>query len=821
MSEKTVGGPSESDLTLDGGGVPPPHSVEEIPREIGGFRILGKLGEGGMGIVYEAEQTNPSRRVALKIVRGGRFVDEQYLRMFRREAETLARLVHPNIAAIYEVGRTDDGQHFFTMELVSGQSLRSYVRERLGGRAPTREQLRDRLRLFDTICRAVNHAHQRGVIHRDLKPTNIVVTESGDVKILDFGLARITDADVAAATVMSEIGTIRGTLPYMSPEQSRGDSRDIDSRTDVYSLGVIMYEILSGALPYETESVSMVQALRAISEETPRAMKTAEGGEGLDEDLQTIVGKALEKEPERRYQSASGLADDVERYLASQPILAHPPSAIYQLRKLVARHKLSFAAAAAIALSLVALAVTLVVYGARVRTERDRAEIEAAKASAINVFLKDALGAADPWSKGSRNVTLLDALRQAQQKAHTAFLHQPLIEAAVLQTIGVTFANLAEFGEAEKALSRALALRSAAAGARSAEAAESWTEIAKTSLLQGKADDAEKAAREALNITRGLHDARSLETAAAMNVLSDALRVKGKFPEARSLGEQALRISRAQAPGARTAMTEARTALAGRAARTMDYRRVEIDAFRVLGGVALDQDESKPEEAFMRERLALARALHPDKNMEIAEALDDYGVALTNVGDFPGAERAFLEAIEIEHAILGDDHPAMATTRENLGNVYFREKKYDQTARNLEIVLAMRRKALGEDSEPVARTLANMGAVYMTSGNLEAAARTYPEAVERLTRTLGPEHPDVAHVLTSMGELFIKQKRYAEGEPALLRALEVRRKVFGEAHLRTQRTIKDLGDLYEGWGKPAQAKAWRGKLVPPAAKPAS
>ena len=176
-----------------------------------------------MGIVYEAEQRSPHRRVALKVVRAGHFVDEQYLRMFRRETETLARLTHPNIAALYEAGRTDDGQHFFTMELALGETLAAWARQHLGGDHPDPAQLRERLRLFVTVCQAVNYAHQRGVVHRDLKPANIVVTDAGP-KILDFGLARITDADVAAATVMTEVGAIQGTLPYMSPEQARGDS---------------------------------------------------------------------------------------------------------------------------------------------------------------------------------------------------------------------------------------------------------------------------------------------------------------------------------------------------------------------------------------------------------------------------------------------------------------------------------------------------------------------------------------------------------------------------------------------------------------------
>jgi tetratricopeptide (TPR) repeat protein len=414
-----------------------------------------------MGAVYEAEQERPYRKVALKVIKAA-WAQPDLLRRFAQESMALGRLQHPGIAQIYESGTAETSfglQPYFSMELIHGAPLTEYADAH-------RLDLRKRLSLVQQVCDAVEHAHQRGIIHRDLKPANILVDEHGQPKVLDFGLARVTDSD-AQATRQTDMGQVLGTLAYMSPEQVQGDLLEVDTRTDVYSLGVILYELLAGKGPYEIGR-TLPDAVATILRSDPRPLASI--SRAYRGDVDTIVSKALEKNKERRYASAASLAEDIRRYLDDQPIVARPPSTGYQLQKFVLRHKALVAGTAAVflALSLGVVAATW---------QAIRARREAARATAMNSFMTQMLTAADPQEDGSKDVTVAELLLQASEKADKTLQGQPEVEADARMMLGATFYSLGKLDQSLKELKRAVALRESGVGKNTDAHAQALREL--------------------------------------------------------------------------------------------------------------------------------------------------------------------------------------------------------------------------------------------------------------------------------------------------------------------------------------------------------
>ena len=379
-----------------------------IGTKIGSCTIKRIIGSGGMGTVYEAVQENPRRRIALKMMKRG-ITSRSATRRFEFESQTLARLKHQGVAQIYEAGTHDDGSGgvpYFVMEYVaSAKTITQYADDKKLG-------TRDRLALFSKVCDAVQHGHLKGIVHRDLKPGNILVDSNGQPKVIDFGVARSTDSDLAVTTLQTDVGQLIGTLHYMSPEQCEADPLDIDARTDVYALGVVLYELLIGKTPYHIHRMAIHEAVRIIREEEPTKLSTVD--RHLRGDIETIAMKALEKDRDRRYQSATALEEDIQHYLSDEPISARPPGAIDYLKRFARKHTAAAIGIAAVFVVLLGSVVAISIYA--VEAERQRVVAEASqqeaiqektRAEAVKDFVTTMLSSVDPRTAGAMDKKLM------------------------------------------------------------------------------------------------------------------------------------------------------------------------------------------------------------------------------------------------------------------------------------------------------------------------------------------------------------------------------------------------------------------------------
>ena len=778
-------------------------TVGSLPASFAGYQILREVHRGGQGVVYQAIQSSTKRMVALKVLREGVFATPGEQARFEREVEILGQLNHPNIVAIHDRAHVA-GRHYFVMDYIQGEPLDTWL-------AKGTHAVEETLRLFAKICHAVNAAHLLGFTHRDLKPGNIRVDERGEPHILDFGLARVAlgpESPDSGTPAMTLTGQFIGSVPWASPEQAEGMPAKIDLRTDVYSLGVILYQMLTGAFPYKTTGNMHDVLARIIQAEPVRPRKLRQS---INDEVETIVLKCLSKERERRYQSAGELARDVDRYLAGDPVEAKRDSALYVLRKQLGRYRLPVAVGVAFLLVLLAgAAVSLGLWRQAVaerasaeqarldaedrraaaeasevtaRAETARADREAAAArkqaaiaEAERVLISEMLAKADRGgAHGDPTVTVRELMDRAARELATAQTpYAPEVEAALRATIGRTYVALGLFNQAEPHLRAALELRRSVFGEKHLGVAESLEAVALLAQSRGDYAGAEPLFREVLETRRELLGEEHAAVATSLNHLGALLKDKGDYAAAEPLLIQALDLTR----------------------RLYGDGSVDVAASQSnLAALLREKGDYAQAAALLRDALAVLRKFKGDEDPHVAADLSNLAMVVRRQGNLAEAETLYRQALALQRKLVGDEHPSVATIMGNLGGVLQVEGQYAEAEALLTAALEMDRRLFGDTSPAIAADLNNLAELRRVTGDFAAAEPLYREALALQRDLFGDEHGVVAATLNNLGLLLLAKGDFAAAEPLLREALALFRKVFGDEHPRVATSLNNLARL--------------------------
>jgi serine/threonine protein kinase/tetratricopeptide (TPR) repeat protein len=764
---------------------------------LGPYQIVQLIAEGGMGAVYQAVRVDDLYRklVAVKIVRNCTYGDHA-LKRFETERQILAHFDHASIVKLLDAGTTLHGRPYFIMDFIVGQQIDVWCDQR---RLPTRR----RLELFLKVCEGVEYAHRHLVVHRDLKPGNILVTEDGEPKLLDFGIAKILDDDMLTGSSANTVTVLRMMTPeYASPEQVRGEP--VSTATDVYSLGVLVYELLTGHRPYQLKGRVPHEAAEVICQYDPLRPSTAvrrtepadpeTGAEAitpesvsatrdgrpsrlrraLTGDLDRIVLKALEKQPSCRYPSVEKFADDIRRHLEGRAVEARGVPWGYRAGKFVRRHKTAVAATALVALSVIAGFVATT-------RERDRADSEAAIARAANDFLHDLLAQASPSVQAQPNIKpdpdlrVRTALDRAAARIAGKFDRQPLVEASIRQTIGDTYVDLGLYPEAQGQIELALDLRHRVLGDAHRDTLTSMQKLAIADWYQGKYTQAEPLLTKVLEVRRRVLGEEHPDTASSMNDLALVHWYRGEYGSAEPLFTKALAVRR----------------------RLLGQDHPEtLSTMNDLAGLYVQQgkyaDAEPPLTMVLQVRRRVLGAEHPNTLL----SMNNLAVVVWDEGQYAAAEPLLRTVMEIKQRVLGQEHPETLSTINNLAGLYRDEGKYVLAEPMLTRVLDMRRRVLGPDNPDTLISTNNLGLLYMYQSRFALAEPLLTKALEVRRRILGEEHPDTLLSMNNLAMLYAYERKFQTAEPIYLKVLELQRRVLGVADPRRLASINDLAALY-------------------------
>ena len=735
-------------------------------QRLGAYRIVRKLGSGGMGDVYLAERADEEYRqqVAIKLVRSGLYSPQVQGRL-RTERQILATLQHPNIARLLDGGRASDGTPYLVMEYIEGEPIDVYCdRQRLS--------IEERLRLVVQVCSAVHYAHRNLVVHRDLKPNNILITPDGTPKLLDFGIAKLLDTRHSLQTLAVTHFEYRVMTPaHASPEQVRGDV--ITTASDIYVLGVLLYELLCGRKPFELTGRSFMQLERIICEEqpaAPSAMVARTGHEApalaaaiaagrsttparlrkqLRGDLDDIVAQAMHKDAERRYSSAEQLAADLELHLGGRPVLATGDAWWYRTVKFVRRHAVAVTASAAGMLTLAAFTALTFVQAQRIAYERDVANIERTRAEQISSFLVELFQLSDPSRSRGNQVTARELLDIGARRISFGLTDQPETRATLLETIGGVYRGLGLYADSVPLLEEAVRSRIRIHGERHPAVAEALAALGAALCDQGELDRCDERLGASLRMQRELLGPTAIELAPTLMGHARLAQLRGALDVAQRYYDESLALYARHGQEHSSAAASVMNELAG----LYSYRGM-YDEAAALYRTALDIDR---------------RALGGD-HPHVAMHLQNLALTLHLQGRLGEAEPLYAESIRLLDKVLGERHPQTLDALANYGRFLHRKGDLAQAEQVLARVLVLDRAARGEQHAFVGHDLVSLGLVRLDRGRYEIAESDFRTALQVYSASLPADHPYVASALAGLGRCELERGRYAQAERTLRRA---------------------------------------------------